>query len=162
IVLPDVAFPTRVSSGVTFGSFDFYVEAAKKNIGTVVKNGFYQALLTIRSVYDSLFDLVTGVYGIKDMSGPVGVTSVISSAAKESSYQLWYIFVLLAMNLGIMNMLPFPALDGGRILLMVIELIIRRPVNKKVEGYINLVGMAILLLFMAVITFKDITQLINR
>ena len=66
------------------------------------------------------------------------------------------------MNLGIMNLIPFPALDGGRVLMLIIELIIRRPVNKKAEGYINLIGMAILLLFMAFITFKDITQLIRK
>lgn len=163
LVLENVKFPTYSSGGMVFGDYDFYIRAADKNIGTVIKNGFHQATLTIRTVFDSLFDLITGKYGVKDLSGPVGVTNVISSAAKTgNAYQVFYIFVLLAMNLGIMNLIPFPALDGGRVLMLIIELIIRRPVNKKAEGYINLIGMAILLLFMAFITFKDITQLIRK
>ena len=161
-VLNDVVFPTTVQSGVLFGMTDFKVYPAEKNFGTIVKNGFFQAILTIRTVFDSLFDLVTGTYGVEDLSGPVGVVKVISTSAKTNSYQLWYIFVLLAMNLGIMNMLPFPALDGGRILMLLVELVIRRPVNKKVEGYINLVGMIILFAFMAFITVKDIFQLIKK
>lgn len=163
IVLKGVEFPTYTVSGVVFGDYDFYIDNASKNPGSIIKNGFYQALLTIRTVYDSLFDLITGKYGVKDMSGPVGVTTVISDVAKKGdAYQLWYIFVLLAMNLGIMNLIPFPALDGGRVLMLIVELITRRPVNKKVEGYINLAGMAVLLLFMAFITCKDVIQLIRR
>lgn len=162
ITLNDVVFPTMTSSGVVFGLRDFNVYPASKNISTVVKNGFYQAILSIRSVTDSLQDLFTRKYGIDDMSGPVGVIQVISTSAKTSGYQLWNIFVLLAMNLGIMNMLPFPALDGGRVLMLFIELIIRRPVNKKVEGYINLVGMLLLFGFMALITVKDISGLIKK
>ena len=66
------------------------------------------------------------------------------------------------MNLGIMNLLPIPALDGGRIIVLFIALIIRRPVNKKIEGYINFVGMMVLFAFMAFITVKDIGVLIQQ
>lgn len=161
-ILNNVTFPTTTISGVVFGLRDFNVYPADKNIGTVIKNGFYQSILSIRSVVDSLQDLFTRKYGIDDMSGPVGVVQVISTSAKTSGYQLWNIFALLAMNLGIMNMLPIPALDGGRILMLFIELIIRRPVNKKVEGYINLVGMLIIFGFMAFITVKDVSVLIKK
>ncbi len=162
ITLDDVKFPVYTEAGHSFGQHDFYVVEAEKTFGYIIENGFYRAGLMIRTVYDSLYDLITGEYGVKDMSGPVGVTGIISDAAKTGDIEyLSLIFVLLAMNLGVMNLLPFPALDGGRLLLLLIELIIRRPVNKKVEGYINMTGMAILLLFMAFITFKDIAMLIS-
>ena len=111
---------------------------------------------------DSLADLFSGAYGVDDLSGPVGVTTVIADAAKTDAYQLWYIFVFIAMNLGVMNLLPFPALDGGRLIVLLIEVIIRRPVNKKVEGYINMAGMIILFSFMAFITVKDIGMIIKN
>ncbi len=160
IILESVVFPTTVQSGHVFGLRDFSVYEAQKNFVTIVKNGFFQATLTIRTVVDSIFDLITGTYGVEDLSGPVGVVNVISSSAKNDAYQLWSIFVLLAMNLGIMNLLPIPALDGGRMLMLLIEAVIKRPVNKNVEGYINLVGMILLFGLMIFITVKDVFQII--
>lgn len=160
IILESVIFPTTVQSGHIFGLRDFSVYEAQKDFVTVIKNGFFQAILTIRTVFDSIFDLITGTYGVEDLSGPVGVVNVISSSAKNNAYQLWSIFVLLAMNLGIMNLLPIPALDGGRMLMLLIEAIIKRPVNKNVEGYINLVGMILLFGLMIFITVKDVFQII--
>ena len=156
------AVATDDASGYVYGKADFYVDIAEKNLGTVIKNGFFESWLTIRMLIDSLADLVSGTYGVEDLSGPVGVTTVIADAAKTDAYQLWYIFVFIAMNLGIMNLLPIPALDGGRLIVLLIELVIRRPVNKKLEGYINLAGMIILLSFMAFITVKDIGTLIQN
>ena len=131
ILLSNVVFAiaTDDASGMVYGSADFYVNVAEKNFGTVIKNGFFESCLTIRMLIDSLVDLFSGAYGVDDLSGPVGVTTVIADAAKTNAYQLWYIFVFIAMNLGVMNLLPFPALDGGRLIVLVIELIIRRPVN---------------------------------
>ncbi|MBO5023669.1 MAG: site-2 protease family protein [Clostridia bacterium] len=160
ITLENVVFPTTVQSGHIFGLRDFYVHVAEKNFPTILKNGFFQATLTIRTVFDSIWDLITGTYGVEDLSGPVGVVNVISTTAKTDAYQLWSIFVLLAMNLGIMNLLPIPALDGGRMLMLLIEAIIKRPVNKTVEGYINLIGMILLFGLMIFITVKDVFQII--
>lgn len=164
IVLSNVVFAvaTDDASGMVYGRADFYVNVTEKNFASVIKNGFFESCLTIRMLIDSLVDLFSGAYGVEDLSGPVGVTTVIADAAKTSAYQLWYIFVFIAMNLGVMNLLPFPALDGGRLIVLVIELIIRRPVNKKVEGYINMAGMLILLTFMALITVKDIGTIIQN
>ena len=150
------------NSGYVYGKADFYVNIAEKNLGSVIKNGFFESWLTIRMLVDSLVDMFSGKYGVEDLSGPVGVTTVIADAAKTDMYQLWYIFVFIAMNLGVMNLLPFPALDGGRLIVLMIELIIRRPVNKNVEGYINMAGMIILFTFMAFITVKDIGTLIKN
>ena len=156
------AVATDDETGYVYGKADFFVNVDEKNVGTVIKNGFFESCLTIRMLTDSLADLFSGAYGVDDLSGPVGVTTVIADAAKTDAYQLWYIFVFIAMNLGVMNLLPFPALDGGRLIVLLIEVIIRRPVNKKVEGYINMAGMIILFSFMAFITVKDIGMIIKN
>ena len=163
-VLTDVVFAVAKddASGYVYGQADFYVNISEKNVITVIKNGFFESCLTIRMLIDSLADLFSGAYGVEDLSGPVGVTTVIADAAKTDAYQLFYIFVFIAMNLGVMNLLPFPALDGGRLIVLFIELIIRRPVNKKVEGYINMAGMLVLFAFMAFITVKDIGMIIQK
>ncbi len=167
IVLNDVVFPTQTEQGITFGMRDFYVHLEEKTFGTVLKTTYYQSVYTVRMVYDSLYDLLTGKFGIQQMSGPVGITNVITDAAqdavesKDSSY-LFMLFVVLAMNLGCMNLLPFPALDGGRIVFLVIEGIRRKPLDAKIEGYIHFVGMALLLFLMLIITFKDIFTLIIK
>jgi regulator of sigma E protease len=164
LVLTDVVFAVAKddASGYVYGQADFYVNISEKNVITVIKNGFFESCLTIRMLIDSLADLFSGAYGVEDLSGPVGVTTVIADAAKTDAYQLFYIFVFIAMNLGVMNLLPFPALDGGRLIVLFIELIIRRPVNKKVEGYINMAGMLVLFAFLAFITVKDIGMIIQK
>lgn len=123
--------------------------------------------MTVRMVYDSLYDLITGKYGIQQLSGPVGITGVITDYAQDAvenkdSSNLWYLFVVLAMNLGCMNLLPFPALDGGRIVFLIIEGIRRKPVSPKIESYIHAAGMALLLLLMLVITGKDIFTMVKQ
>jgi regulator of sigma E protease len=79
-------------------------------------------------------------------------------AAETSASSLFSIFVIIAMNLGIFNLLPIPALDGGRILIILIELIIRRKISMKVQGVMNMVVFALLILLMLYVTFKDITS----
>ena len=160
IVLEDVVFPTTVEQGVAFGARDFYPVL-------VIKNSFWQSVMTVRMVYDSLYDLITGKYGIQQLSGPVGITGVITDYAQDAvenkdSSNLWYLFVVLAMNLGCMNLLPFPALDGGRIVFLIIEGIRRKPVSPKIESYIHAAGMALLLLLMLVITGKDIFTMVKQ
>ena len=165
VYLSDVTFPTIVDQGIAFGQRDFSVYADEKNIGTVLKTTFFQSIYTVRMVFDSLYDLATGKLGIQQMSGPVGITTVITDAAetavqtKNASY-LFTLFVILAMNLGCMNLLPIPALDGGRLVFLVFEGITRRPVNPKIESYVHFVGMVLLLFLMLIITFKDIFTLI--
>ena len=110
----------------------------------------------MRSIWDSISGLVTGKYGVEMMSGPVGVGSQMAEIATVSYSSFASLAVLISINLGIMNLLPLPALDGGRLLFQFIELIIRRPVNRNVEGYIHFGGIVILMAFMLFITFKDI------
>ena len=165
VYLSDVVFPVAVDQGVTFAQRDFGVYRAEKTFGTVIKTAFFQSVYTVRMVIDSLYDLITGRLGIEQMSGPVGITTIITDAAedavvKKNGSYLFMLFVILAMNLGCMNLLPFPALDGGRLVFLVIEGITRKPVNAKIENAIHLAGMALLLFFMLIITFKDVFSLI--
>lgn len=166
IVIEDVVFPTQMEQDILFGKYDFSVLADTKNFGTVIKNTFYQSVMTVRMVYDSLYDLITGKYGLQQLSGPVGITGVVTDYAQDAvegkdSSPLFYLFVVLAINLGCMNLLPFPALDGGRIVFLIVEGIRRKPINPKVEGYIHAAGMVLLLLLMLVVTCKDIFTLIK-
>jgi Predicted membrane-associated Zn-dependent proteases 1 len=159
VVVKDVIFPTTVEEGVTFGSTDFYVAAETKTPLTVLKHSFYQSTATIKLIWESLFDLVTGRYGVDQVSGPVGVTTAIGEAAKAGAYNLLYLCVLISMNLGIFNLLPLPALDGGRLVFLVIEAVRGKPVKPEYEGYVHFAGIVVLMLAMVFITYKDIMKL---
>lgn len=120
----------------------------------------------VRTVRLSLQMLITGKASITDLSGPVGIVQQMGEVASASAswldalQNLLYFGAFIAVNLAVMNLLPIPALDGGRVvsllLTTVIEAVIRRKLNPKIEGYIHGVGMILLLLLMAVIMLKDI------
>lgn len=149
-------------------AIDYYVAPIEKNVGTVLSQTGLQTVSVARMVWSSLIGLVTGQFSIKDISGPVGAATAISQVASkglESSFleafnNILFMMMLISVNLGIFNMLPFPALDGGRFLFLLIEFIFRKPIPRKVEQIVNGVGLGILLLFMAVITVKDIWVLL--
>ena len=156
-----VRFPTVEASGVTFGIPDFYVEPEAKTVGTVLKHSYYQARSTVKMVFDSFGDLITGKYGLEAVSGPVGVADAISDAAATDIWQLIYLVTVITINLGIVNLFPFPALDGGRLVFILIEMIFRRPVPPKYEGIVHLVGIILLMLLMVVVLFKDVFTLFS-
>lgn len=159
VVLEDVQFPTVTEQGVTFGINDFRIYTEERTAANVLKHGVYRSFSTVKMIWESLVDLVTGKYGMEAVSGPVGVTQILAEAAEYGVEQFVYLSVVISMNLGIMNLLPLPALDGGRLVFQLIELVVRRPVNRNVEGYIHFVGIVILMLLMIVITFKDVLGL---
>ncbi|MBQ3590077.1 MAG: site-2 protease family protein, partial [Clostridia bacterium] len=156
ITLKDVEFPTVSSQGVVFGAMDFKVYGEDRTFGTVVKNSFYSCKSTIKMIYDSLFDLITGRYGIEQVSGPVGITGAITDAAKTDAYSLFYLIVVISMNLGIFNLLPIPALDGGSLLLLLVEMIIRKPIPSKIEYAIKAIGFALIMGLAVIIMLKDV------
>ena len=159
VVLENVNVPKIEEQGVRFGMRDFWVERQDKTLVTVIEHGFYRSTSTVKMIWESLGDLIRGRYGIKAVSGPVGVTKTMAEAAKSGPEDFIYIAIIISINLGIMNLLPLPALDGGRLLFQFIELIFRRPVPRKVEGYIHFAGIVILLAFMAFISLKDLIGL---
>ncbi len=159
IVLRDVKFPTQTESKTVFGQMDFQVWGEKLTFPKLLKHSFWQSCSVVKMVYDSLFGLVGGRYSADSISGPVGITKTVVQAAKSSAVDVVHLVTLISINLGLMNLLPIPALDGGHILLYVVELIRRKKANPKVEGIINFVGLAVLLALMAVVMLKDIIQL---
>lgn len=94
--------------------------------------------------------------GLNQVTGPVGIVGEIGKAAKAGAERLMELGIIISLNLGILNLIPFPALDGGRLLLLIIEGIRGKPMDRQKEGLINLVGFVLLLLLMIVVTFKDI------
>lgn len=159
ITVENVTFPQASSDGITFGSLDFYVYSEHKSFANIVKHAFYRSELTIEMIWESLYDLVTGRYGMEAVSGPVGVTQVLGEAAETGFSDLIYMAVVLSMNLGVMNLLPLPALDGGRLLFLIVELVRGKRVNQNAEAMVHFVGIVILLGLMIVIAFKDIAAL---
>ena len=148
-------------------SIDFYVEGIEKNLLTVLQQTGLQTVSVVRMVWTSLAGLVTGQFSITDVSGPVGAATAITkvaSAGLENSFlsalnNILYMMMLISINLGIFNMLPFPALDGGRFLFLLIEAVFRKPIPRKAEAVINSIGLGLLLVFIFLITVKDIWQL---
>ncbi len=159
ITLYDVAFRARSEQGVTVGSYDFIVYGERATFLNLIKHAFFRSLSTIKMIWDSITDLVSGRYGMEAVSGPVGVTGAIGEAASAGPLTFFNIFVIISMNLGVMNLLPFPALDGGRIIFLLIEAVRRKPLKPEVEGYINGAGLLILFAFMILITVKDVIGL---
>lgn len=103
--------------------------------------------------------LFTGNVGINDLSGPVGIYSVVDSQAKEGIESLMYLTAYLSMNVGVINLIPFPAFDGGRVLFLIIEKLRKKPVKAKTEAMINSIGFGLLILLMIVVTINDIIRL---
>ncbi len=132
----------------------------------VAKRVLPTAFNYVKSVVVSLRMLFSGQAGLQDMTGPVGIVQIMSESASAAEttgsavLNMLYFGGFIAINLAVMNMLPVPALDGGRVLALlvvtVIEAITRKKIDPKYEGYIHTVGMILLLGFMAVIMFKDI------
>lgn len=146
--------------------FDFVILGQEKNIGNVTKNAFGYALSMGRMVYLSLFDLISGQYGMNDLAGPIGTISVITDIAEESIATvdwsgLFMIMAMITINIGLFNLLPVPALDGGHLFFMVFELVFRKKIPQKYESYIHAAGLVILLGFMAIISASDIWKLIS-
>lgn len=160
--LEDVIFPGLVSEGIQFGSADFRVYPEEKSLGNIVKHSFSRSVSTVKMIFDQLGDMIGGRYGLNAVSGPVGVTEGMVTAAKSGADNFLYLVIVITVNLGVFNLLPIPALDGGRLLFLIVEGVTRKPVNKNIEGYIHFAGLMLLLLLMAVVFCKDIAGLFAR
>jgi regulator of sigma E protease len=125
------------------------------SFGTGIKNTGEMAVMMV----DIIKQLFTGDVSATELSGPVGIVYAVNESAKSGVIYVVYLAALLSLNLAIMNMLPFPALDGGRIFFLLIELIRRKPIPPEKEGMVHFIGLALLLLLMIVITSSDIMKL---
>ena len=161
IVIEDVRFPTVEQQGQTFGIIDFRITGyVEKGFFKVFSLSVRKAALVMRMCWESIIDLITGRYTVEAVSGPVGISAAIGDAASAGFLSLLNITVLISMNLGFMNLVPFPALDGGRLVTIFIEMVTRKKLPAKIEGMINGVGLIILFALMILILFKDVIALI--
>lgn len=148
--------------------FTYNIYAEKTRGLSVIKYGAVEVKYMVRTTILSLKELFTGKLGMKDLSGPVGVVDAIGTTYEESRSEgamiLWMnmfnMAVLLSANLGVMNLLPLPALDGGRLVFLIIEAIRRKPVNRQIEGSIHFAGLMLLMALMVFVMYNDIVKLI--
>ncbi len=160
IILPNVTFPTIEQDGTNYGMVDFIVAAEPKNALNICEQIFFRSISTVKMIWESLIDLISGRYGLSSVSGPVGVTTAVSEAASSGLNDYLYLVTVITINLGIFNLLPLPALDGGRFVFQFVELVRRKPVKPQLEGIIHLIGITLLMALMILITFEDITKLL--
>lgn len=157
-------------SGVTFdfqegedGSHtlivDFKVVGQPITFGNVLSYSVRKTASVARLVWISLLDLVTGNASLNDLAGPIGMTQVVGQAASIGISSLLLLGAFITINVGIFNLLPIPALDGGRLLFLIVEVIRRKPMKPEYEGYVHMVGFALLIILMIVVAFHDIWRL---
>ncbi len=159
IVVEDVVFPTLEEQGQSFGALDFAVYRVDKSFSSVISQSWRKSCLTVRMCWESIYDLLTGRYTFAAVSGPVGISGAIGDAARAGIASLLNIVAVISINLGFMNLLPIPALDGGRMIVLLVEIVTKKKLPAKVEGMINGVALMLLLLLSVVIMVKDVIQL---
>ena len=139
----------------------------KANFFTAIEYGAYEVKFRIVTTVESLKMLFTGAVGVDQLSGPVGIVDVMDETYQQTKQygflvvllQMLDMGVLLSANLGVMNLLPFPALDGGRLVFLFVEAIRRKRVPADKEGWVHAIGMLLLLALMAFVMFNDIKKL---
>ncbi|MBR2461018.1 MAG: site-2 protease family protein [Clostridia bacterium] len=161
-VITDVVFPTYESSGIVFGSIDFSVYREEKNFGSIMKHSWFKCVSSMETIWESLFGLVSGKYGVEHVSGPVGVTDALGDAAESGTLTVLNMVVIISMNLGVFNLLPIPALDGGRLVFLIIEAIRRKPIRHDIEATVHTVGILVLMSIMVLVTFKDVFVIFKK
>ena len=163
--LGEVPFYMEEIEGRRYIDIDFVMLAEKATITrpfAFLKATFLEALSTGRMIWMSLFDMITGRYGLNDIMGPVGVVGAVSSAVTLGIENVLYIMALITINLGIVNLLPLPALDGGRLVFLLVEAIRRKPVPPKYEGWVHAIGLAAFMLLILIITGNDILRFFRQ
>lgn len=153
---------TQVSTGFVY---NLYRE--KTNFFGVLKYSAVEVRYWISSTIDSLELLIKGTFRVNDLSGPVGIVDAIGSSVEEAKsegavvmwMQMFYWAILLSANLGVMNLLPLPALDGGRLVFLLIEAVTKKKVNPNIEGMIHFAGFVLLMALMVFVFMNDLKRL---
>ncbi len=155
-------------SGQQYLQYDFILYGDTRTFWNTITYSAKQEVSIATIVWRTLVDLIQGDYGINDLSGPVGTVDVIADVVGDTvstpnpliAWQnLVFIMILITVNLGVFNLLPLPALDGGRLVFLIWEGITHRPVPQKYEALVHFVGIMLLLLLMVVVTYSDVTKL---
>ncbi len=163
-----VKFPTvEKEDGSEIIQRDIVYLGVENNFWSLIQQTFLQTVSTVKMVWASLIGLITGQFSINEVAGPIGMTSAISQAASvglQSSFwdgvgNIVFIMTIITINLGVVNLLPLPALDGGRLVFLIIEAIRRKRIKPEVEAWIHGIGIVVLLLFMAFVSVNDVIRL---
>ena len=152
--------------GVGFGGS----EEANGGSVSVIKNSYLYVRYMVKTTFASIRMLFNGKAAVSDLAGPVGAVEVVSEeydSAKEMGtlaifVSMLNIALLLSANLGVINLLPIPALDGGKLVLLFVEVVRGKPVEAKMEGIIQFIGVALLFLLMIVVMYNDIARLLIK
>lgn len=163
-VLDDVVFDVSEEQGVSLGVIDFRLYSLNSltnvTIFDYLYQAFYRSVNMVKMVFDSLWGMITNRFGMDAVSGPIGIVETVGQVAQVSIGSLVNLIVLISMNLGIFNLLPIPALDGGRIIFHLIDGIAgKKVIKKEIEDTITGITMMILLGFMLLISIKDVINL---
>ncbi len=151
----------RLENNVRKIGVNFQEEYNIKNFSLI--KGFKKGVITFLNLTGMLYKflgmLITGQLGLGGVSGPVGVVKEIGNAAKTGVANLIFLLAYININLGVFNLLPIPALDGGRAIFILIEMIFGKKISQEKEGYIHMVGLIMLLALIAIVTIKDVIKL---
>ncbi|MBQ3134400.1 MAG: site-2 protease family protein [Oscillospiraceae bacterium] len=149
--------------------YGLYFDTEEATILAKLRNSWLNAVDFVRLVRLSLIDLLSGSAGVKDLTGPIGIVDTIAQVGSQSAtmaiavQNILYFGALIAVNLAVMNLLPLPALDGGRVFFLLInalwQLIFGKKINPKYEGYVHFAGLLALLALMAVVAFNDLVRI---
>lgn len=159
---------TDQESGQRYLKYDFVLIGQARTVWNTITYSAKQEVSIATIVWRTLVDLIQGDYGMNDLSGPVGTVDVIADVVGETvgtpnpliAWQnLVFLMTLITVNLGVFNLLPLPALDGGRLVFLLWEGITRKPVPQKYEALVHFIGIVLLLLLMVFVTYSDITKL---
>ena len=162
VVLESVPFVMDTAEdGTQLIQLDFKVYRSEKTVGNVLKQSVGRTTSIVKMVWLSLVDLVTGRFGFNQLSGPVGIGSAVGEATSQGWSSLGLLVAFITINLGVFNLLPLPALDGGRLIFLLIGLVRGRPVNPKYEGYVHAAGLIFFFALMIFVTVNDIFRLIR-
>ena len=169
-------FPLRLQEYTENGQktvrYGINFSATPATIGLRLREAWFQSVDFVRLVRLSLSDLISGHASMRDMSGPIGIVDTITqvgeqaASTRDAMMNIFYLAALIAINLAVMNLLPIPALDGGRIFFLLIggliTLITKKKVDPEYEGYIHFAGLICLLALMAIVAFNDISKIVVR
>ncbi len=153
---------------VTNEGFYINLYREKTSAPKVLYYSFHEVRYWISTVIRSIGLLFNGTFSVNDLSGPIGIVDIVGDTYEESRQEgvlmtwmnMFYLIILLSANLGVMNLLPIPGLDGGRLIFLVIEGIRGKPINKKVESSIQLVVMVLLILLMIYVMYHDLMRML--
>lgn len=161
VLLKNVTFKMEtVAEDIRTITLDFKVKGIKPTFLNVVSNSLNWTVVIIKQVWGGFADLFTGRYGFNQLSGPVGVTSAISQAAKFGWKSLFMLIAVITVNLGVVNLLPLPALDGGRMIFLFLEAVRRKPIDPRYEGYVHSIGFVLLIGLMIAVTINDVARML--